>query len=264
MGWRPFVKGINAFRIIKILIVAIGILYTLVVICFYAFYAFVFDPQSALFITDNFFVRGSVERFLTPAISDAELINKFEAEREKLERIVEIHTAGCLDDRLGRPLPEVKAIEGEIGLLEVFGVKSPLWLPDPYSSSAAVRRKERMVNMQNELDAIDHTLPDLQRAAAIQRISEKYRLERCKLESIRFDFEKLPASLGLMKGVEYFPLPPMIKDGRMILPSVTSSPDETTSEEIVGDLAELPRVGAQRECAYRQIEPQWFLSLCPD
>ena len=240
--------------------------YAFVVISFYIYFAITIDPFGAALITDNYLVSGPVKRALNPAVSDEELIELLTKDKSKFEELVEIHAAHCLSDRLGRPSPEARKIISEIGLLKAFGVKGQLWLPAPYSSSSIELWRARIFNLNLEMDEASKAAPRDQGSEAVNRAVEKYRIEECKYQSVRFVREKITATGGLVKGVEYFPQSPLIKNRRMILPSLHESTRGDSTREIVNDLAELPRGFwmNQKECAYRSVDEKWFLFVCPD
>jgi hypothetical protein len=253
-------------KVAKRIAALIAGIYVLLVVSFYTYYAIAIDPFGAAVITDHYLISGPIKRTLKPAISDEELMGLLRKEKSKFKDLVEINSENCLNDGWGRPPPEVVTIINEIGLLKVYGVNSPLWFSEPYSDSARARWNARKFNFQNKIKFIEKTTPVSQRSEAITRTTENNRIEECKYHSIRFVREKIASTAGLVKGIEYFPEPPLIKEGIMILPSLRTPTGDAPSREVVSDLAGVPRGFwmTQKQCAYRKIDKKWFLFICPD
>ncbi|WP_155952629.1 hypothetical protein [Pseudomonas sp. URMO17WK12:I4] len=253
-------------KIAKNIIILAVVAYLFVVASFYSYFAIVSDPFGAVTITDHYLVSGPVKRALTPVISDEELISLLRGKKSKFIELVAINSKNCLSDSWGRLSPEIVSITNDIGLLRVYGVNSPLWFPQPYSDSALARWSARNSNFQHEILSIERIADINRRNEAITSAAESDRLNRCKYQSIRFVREKIASSAGLVKGIEYFPEPPRISEGVMILPSLRNPTDNAPSREVVSDLVDVPRGFwmTQKKCAYRKVDENWFLFTCPD
>jgi len=117
-----------------------------------------------------------------------------------------------------------------------------LWLPDPYSPESIKKAKELGNNL------------------------EEYRLYKnnSRALSIGYSPENRYARVNIyygrvFKGIKYFPQTPRIENGCLIRPGSKWS---TVCDQVLTTLDRLPSHWGVFECVYRQIEPQWFLTLC--
>ena len=180
--------------------------------------------------------------------SDAEMIAHFQARRQEFGELVRLYQA---DKRRvwryekGNLQPfetdEYKALLKRAGIRHLSG-DGALWLPDPYSSQAA------------------------QKARAMD-VFHAY-----AYHGIGLYVENMTTSLRVGGSVwkEYFyvPVVPMVEKGRLWWPRSRHSGDLNRSARVFDSLDDYPAEWLsdsplrRRECVYRQIELQWFLSLC--
>lgn len=244
---------------------AIILFFYLMIVCtFFVVACFYVGARNALYVTDYYLVSGAVKMWVQPAVTDDELLELFEQNISDFEKLIAIQVDRCITERSEALRPEASVLVQEIGLLTAYPVKTTLWLPDPYSDSALVQRKTQTAALQRKLSSVDGDLPTVQRREAVVEILERYRLERCKYQSIRFSFQRVPGAEMLMKGIEYFPFPPSLTEDRLFFPRRTYPPGDSPSFKLAEDLAFKWALISPSSCVYKKITPQWFLFVCPN
>jgi hypothetical protein len=188
---------------------------------------------------------GSASRELP---SDADMIAHFQTHRAEFEELVRLYQT---DKRRvwryekGNLQPfetnEYKALLKRAGIRHLSG-DGALWLPDPYSSQTAQKAKAM----------------DVFHAYAYHGIG--------------LYIENMTTSLRVGGSVwkEYFyvPVVPMVEKGRLWWPRSRHRGDQNRSARVFDSLDDYPAEWlsdpplSRRECVYRQIELQWFLSVC--
>jgi hypothetical protein len=170
---------------------------------------------------------------------DEEMIRNFREHREGFERLVRAfrHDSSLPFDALGQcmvPTPTVAGIMKYVGVDKLCTDRTKWMPPDPYAESARSR-------------------------GCYSKAS--YR----ELSGIRFvyghgDVIRLNTLLPAVSKLYYYiPLEPEIEDGRLKIPY----PGGPLGKAYLSDnLNEYPPDFESSDCAYRKIEPHWFIELC--
>jgi len=174
--------------------------------------------------------------------SDEEMIANFHKHRADFERLVRIYREDLsvpTDFYDLKPTPEVKAIMDRINVLWVKG-DGVLWIPpDPYSTELNFLRGKA------ELTA-KWGSPERRQFSGV-----KFGYPHRKVSS----FKNLA---HIYKLYYYIPAVPRIRDGRLKRPGNILEADPL----IVRTLNETPYFRGFDYCAYREIEPHWFIGMC--
>lgn len=207
------------------------------------------------YIAGRSLLINPVVHFIRPVISDQDLIGRFNQHRDSFEKLVQIHKEKCFtawseSANSRQEHQEVIELKKRIGLLGVRESPAHLWLPDPYSDATR--------NLGETLNASTFS-------RGLSEVEWAKRSLQCPNGSPQFDWEIFPAD-ELVKGVTYFPVDPRVENGKLMTPSYFP-PFVSNNSDVLTKLDGLPRgILGMREgiyCAYRKIEPKWFLYVCP-
>jgi hypothetical protein len=230
-------------RTAAILIIAYG----LVVLGMFAYYTNKVGALTAYHVTDMHIVSGPIRRLLMPLESDAAIIGRFVRDRQAYEELVAIHREKCfsVDDAKKNffgEYPEVKLLKQRLGIVKLTSGTGTYWLPDPYSYKSRVQARQILNEL---LDLPQHEM----------------RSRGCQHTAPKFQLSASTAHLAA-KGLIYFPVPPRVKDGKLLLPGGEGA--HFHYEEVLSSLDQVTGVQLKRVpgCTYRRIEPQWFLFVC--
>jgi hypothetical protein len=120
----------------------------------------------------------------------------------------------------------------------------PVWLPDPYSIETAKR------------------LQELIRHAKDFSLARSHGTIKVDLKP-HSDYWQKPIGLGgpIWKDLRYFPEVPKIEDGLLVYPPVGNGRAER-SVRVFDSLNSYPPRWRPGQCFMRQLEAQWFISMC--
>ncbi|MGE0387601.1 MAG: hypothetical protein AB7Q97_22970 [Gammaproteobacteria bacterium] len=176
----------------------------------------------------------SPERYEIP--KDELFIERFEKFRPEFDKMVELYAGtGKLDS-------EYASRAG----LERVNPLSGLWAPDPYSINTAKKLRELSKSRRNK--PVEEW-PNFRPYEPISFYLKGYH---------RFDVSRFG---WYLKTLDYIPEVPKIENGQLLKPG-----DELGRPG--GKSPVLPSLDMQRpqleegDCAYRQLEAKWFISLC--
>ncbi|HFB66296.1 MAG TPA: hypothetical protein ENJ60_12230 [Aeromonadales bacterium] len=219
--------------------------YLVFVIGFYLYWTVATsDPFNTLTFTYYKLIHDPIKRLTArPVASDELMIKVFYKNRKSFERLVEIHKKKCFYNINGNKIKsEEFKIQQKIGMIDLSSSTLDTWVPDPYSKEADKLRK---------------------------KISKKYQdfpftsKRVCAYGSAFFYYENYPVDL-LFKGWVYFPSIPVVVNGELLEPLYGYGKD-FVRYQVRGELDSL-KLGFMESLTkyvYRQIEPQWFLFVCP-
>lgn len=235
-------------KIWKILRAAFG-LYLAFTSTFFVYLAFKSGPLLGMLQTDRLIISGPIKRYLNPVGSDEQMLIRFQRDRSIFEKLVQIHKEKCfINPQTHAEYPEVTELKKELGLWGLQNGTGAFWLPNPYSESAA----EQMRTIARENEEKNVPLYEIEK-------------QHCFYGAPKFELERFPTD-RLVKGLIYFPIEPKVIGGVLYRPSGLGANDPYRYEKVLESLNDLP-IGfwrIQKSCAFRKIEPQWFLFVCPE
>lgn len=187
---------------------------------------------------------------ISPIASDEEMIAYFHAHRGELEELLKRHheyTAPPGKHWTWAEVPETKSLMQKIGVKEFSDITGGLWFPDPYSKPTSQRAKFSKGNLFDE--------------------KAKYSAIKIRLKGdSHYDYW---SGYGIaMKHLAYYPEAPKIENGWLMLPPHTVYDfQRKRKRKYVRVMDSLDAPGSPREwgpmdCLYRQLEQQWFITLC--
>lgn len=187
---------------------------------------------------------------ISPMASDAEMIAYFQTHRSELELLIKRHheyTALPGKHWQWAEVPETKGLMNKIGVKEFSDIAGGIWLPDPYMGMTSKRitfSKENAFDEMTQYSGIEIRLSG----------DEHYTYWN---------------GYGIaMKHLVYYPQVPKIEGGWLILPTYNeydlSHPEYRRYVRVVDSLDSpvSPRRWGYLHCLYRQLDKQWFISLC--
>lgn len=177
-----------------------------------------------------------------PQPSDEAMIAHFERHRAGMEELVRRYRT--FDAPIGQHhtwanVPDTRALMERTAVRHI-GYIGGVWLPEPYTRETGKR-----------VDALRIAAPGFSRY-------ERYGTLTIRLEDI--DYFRVWYKWGIVsKYFAYFPEPPRIEEGRLLLPADAEGIVRSW-DRVLPSLNDPPDdwVG----CLYRKIEPQWFIRLC--
>jgi hypothetical protein len=206
----------------------------------------IFVTIFALFF-EIFVGFDSVPSFFRRLPTDEEMIAHFYKHRSDFDRLVQIYREDLSVpvDVVGTllPTPEVKPIMERINISYVKDDQVPWIPPDPYSTVPDVQRELTMFLIHRD----EH---------------EKRKYSGVILGYAHGQVLRLKYMGPVWKKYYYTPLVPKIGDGRLNFPVVTLL--AYGNGIVVQSLNTIPPELAPFECAYRQIEPHWFIRMFQD
>jgi hypothetical protein len=179
--------------------------------------------------------------------SDEEMIGHFRKHRAEFDRLVQIYREDLSVpvDVVGYllPTPEVKAIMDRINVTHVRDDQVPWIPPEPYSRDAGIQS--------------EHT----------KFLVKADRSEKRKYASVVLHYDhpkvlRLKYMGPVWKKYCYTPLVPRIRDGKLWFPIVSLLAYGTGP--VVQSLNTYPPDLGPFDCAYREIEPHWFVRMYQD
>jgi len=192
--------------------------------------------------------------------SDEEMIAHLKAHRGEIEELIRRYQSfkmplsatteegkyllpGAYDWKWEKQHPDTEDIMEKAGIRGI-AAGGRIWLPDPYSLDSIKKYEEMLRNFNRE----EYRLYEY----SSRVLSIAY--------SPRNKYNRVNVYYGLLgKGMRYFPQVPKIENGCLIYPG---SKYPTVCHRVLTSLDRIPPNWRRFECVYRQIEPQWFLSLC--
>lgn len=187
---------------------------------------------------------------ISPMASDEEMISYFKAHRGELEELLKRHnkyTAPLGKHWTWAEVPETKSLMNKIGVKEFSMIAGGLWLPTPYSRPTSQRIKFSRENLFDE--------------------KTKYSAIEIRLKGD--SHYSYWSGYGIaMKHLAYYPEAPNIENGWLMLPPHTDYDFLRNRKRkyvrVIDSLntPDNPQEWGPMDCLYRQIEPQWFITLC--
>lgn len=182
--------------------------------------------------------------------SDEEMIRHFYENKTEIETLVSsFRTFEEPKDKpyshiVGWEMQEsVQALLTKAGVERLGYINLGIWFPDPYSLATAQR-------VEHELSLAPYFSLEYQYGSLMVKFTPRYRYW-------------VPNFIhgAVWKDFVYFPEPPRVENGYLLGPATVNG--EQFREPVVASLNRLPaNWWRSYECAYRQIEPQWFLQMC--
>lgn len=225
--------------------------------------------------------------FHNPLPSDAEMIERFNANRAGFEQLVQ----GYRNHRPSRTNPKETSytdsaswVKPLMRKLEVYSVveatrASGFWYPDPYSPKVLQTLKflyrGRSVHQQATPEEIMETLrieiPDLFKLTS-ETLRDAWDVIRVVTvthiflgsEQQPYDRVTLPYfGNRIIKSYYFFPQAPRIENGHVLVPDSSSHlPGFRSGQRVFDSLDGYPPKWEQGECVLRPIDAQWFIAMC--
>lgn len=189
-------------------------------------------------------------------VSDEELIAHFQEHRAEYEDLIWRYRnferrpgiAGWSTD------PEIKALADKIKVTYIANIGS-LWLPNPYSQESAER-----------IEASKHPCSGCEN---YWRLMDKYGTQAMTTNIGPSEYF-LPSEGPLRKEIIHIPEIPIVEGGRIKPPAKAwrlnkapkAVPTKREGAMLLPSLNSVPSELGQRACAYREIEPHWYIALC--
>lgn len=181
-------------------------------------------------------------KYTNPLPNDEELIAHFQAHRGEFEELVKRYRQYEPEQvgmhHLWKDQGDTPQLLKRAGVRRFSGTGG-LWIPDPYSADYKSRR-------QALFDQHD-----------MEWMSTKYGHIRVYLENSHYD------TTSLSKTLLNFPEAPRVTQGVLIIPGGDEKKqiaNQFTDERVLSSLDDnIPKKGY---CALRQIDAQWFISVC--
>lgn len=225
--------------------------------------------------------------FHNPLPRDAEMMERFNANRAEFEQLVQ----GYRNHRPSRTSSggtsfkkSVQWVKPLMRELEVYSVveasgASGRWYPNPYSQKVLQTLKflntGRTLNEQateeERMEAFQRHIPDLfeQTPAALRDTLDVIRVTAVihvflGSEEQPYDRVTLPYfGNRIFKSYYFFPQAPRIEDGHILVPHESPRyPGYRLGQRVFGSLDGYPPNWKQGECVLRPIDTQWFISMC--
>lgn len=217
--------------------------------------------------------------------NDAEMLRHFSDHRAGYEQLVQ----GYLNYRPSRTLPasvayeqipEVKALMRELEIYHIVGAQgaSGSWYPNPYSHKTVQTlrslharpinqlptNEEIMKTLRVELPILfEQAQMPLRDIGDISRVTTPMHLQP---GSEQQPDDRLPLKYyptRLHKGYYYFPQPPKLENGHVMVPSINSrDPGYRLGQRVFESLDDYPANWAKGECVLKRINLHWFISMC--
>lgn len=217
--------------------------------------------------------------------SDAEMIAQFNAHQTEHEKLVQ----GYRNNRPSRTLPgsvpyeHINEIRGLMNKLEVYHLGeaqggSGQWYPYPYSKKVLqtlrflyVRPLEQAATNEEIIQKLQDEMPELfkQEQMPLRDIGDIVRVTSAI--HLQLGSEKQPYVRGplayfptrIHKGYYYFPQPPRLKDGHVMVLSLNlQDSGYRPGQRVFESLDDYPPDWAKGECVLKRINLHWFITMC--
>jgi hypothetical protein len=194
-------------------------------------------PILALIVWANYYFSH-----LNPLPSDEEMIAHLQKHRADIEELIRRYRAfeppPSQPHSMWMQQGDTAELIRRVGIRQLEYASGPPWLPDPYSAETAKK--------------IESTKG--------YEIMYKHGAILIQLADPRYMKGSLLYMNTIWKDFYFIPEVPRIENGRLLRPPYKGM--MRPGDRVLPSLNDFPKDWGRAECVKRQIEPQWFITMC--